>query len=123
MKTNSAIKTIRHIRWILFLFLLLFPFAGCDDDNQSNSFTSYRGTWANDRNEMFKFDLTEGLVVYEDADTTILYTYAISGDSLRLFPGPSSDLNDWKSYLLECGDTYFTLHGFQGAEENVFKKK
>ncbi len=107
---------------ILFLFLLLIPFIGCNDDS-NDEFLDYTGTWVNERNEMFKFDYTEGLVLYEDADTTILYTYALKKDSIYFYPGLSSDINDWTSYLLECNNNSFVLYSFQGIEKNIFVKK
>lgn len=110
-----------NIKTILLLFLLLIPFAGCDDDNEQ--FADYTGTWVNERNDTFTFDYSSGLVLFEDASGSDLYTYFLKGDSITLFPGTSSNTNDWKTYLLECNEISFVIHGFQGIEDNMFVKK
>lgn len=106
-----------NIKTILLLFLLLIPFAGCDDDD-----FPFSGKWTNERNDTLEFD--EGSMIYEsdyiDEHQIRYANYFLLGDSIYLLPTPYS--STYLIYPIDYSDNEIVLYDFQGMDKTVFVK-
>ena len=102
-----------NIKTILLLFLLLIPFAGCDDDD-----FPFSGKWTNERNDTLEFD--EGSLLYKSDSHFIMGPYYLQNDSIFIWPMHSSQLYDYTGYPIEIGDGTITLYNFADMEKITF---
>lgn len=113
-------KKSKMLIFLVMTTMAVTAFVGCGKDDDNSSFS---GNWVNERNDTISF-MSEGMFAYYNFSPRYMWTYSckIEGDSISLFPGHSSNLNDRKKHIFQYEANEMILYQFNDMDKAIYKR-